>query len=121
MSNTENIKFKCPNCGKVKKVYYHLTVSSQDKDIRDLLLTDEINVFKCPKCKEKHKLPFSILYTNAELSFAAWWEPSYDELIDRMIEGTRKFFGRDNWTTMGPRIKDWDEFKEYIIINEQEN
>ncbi len=121
MSKIIDVKIKCPNCGKVKKISLYRSIWGEYEENRNLVMNDEINIFKCPKCKQEIKVPFSLFYTNANLLFAVWWEPNNDENIDRDIELYKNTVGVNHYLTTAPRIKDWNEFKEYILYKERGN
>jgi hypothetical protein len=79
-------------------------------------MSDKINVAKCPSCGKGFKLPFPLMYTNSRQRFAVWWEPVPDPQIDEDTVGYKQMLGTNNYLATAPRIKDWYEFKETILI-----
>lgn len=114
MSKRVEAKITCPNCSHQFNFTLYRSIWGEYPENRELVMSDKINVAKCPSCNRSTKLQFPFIYTNADQHFAVWWEPSYDPQIDSDAAGYTKMMGAGNYLAAAPRIQDWYEFKEII-------
>lgn len=119
MSKRVEAKIACPNCSHQLDFTLYRSIWGEYPENRELVMSDKINVAKCPSCNKSTKLQFPFIYTNADQHFAVWWEPTYDPQIDSDAAGYTKMMGSGNYLAAAPRIKDWFEFKETIQKYEQ--
>ena len=59
----------------------------------------------------------SLMYTNAELKFAVWYEPQPDPHIDAELPGYYELAKQKpgaSYLAQAPRVRDWNEFKATI-------
>ena len=115
MSQQLEVDITCPNCGTTFTGNLFRTIWGEFPENRDLVMNDQINVVKCDGCGEILKIPMPFMYTNAEQTFAVWWEPEYDPQIDSDTEAYKVATGDTSYFSTAPRVSDWDEFKETII------
>ncbi len=112
MSKTIEVDIKCPKCANPFKETVFRTLWSETPGNREKLFNDQINIVYCPKCSERIFIPIPFMYVNAESSFAVWFEPTHDDDIDSDAENYRRIFSPpDNYYSLAPRIKHWEEFK----------
>ena len=115
MSKKIEAKVTCPNCQHQFDFTLYRSIWGEYPENRELVMSDKINVATCSKCGTASKLPFALIYTNADRHFAVWWEPSYDAQIDADTMLYTQTLGEGNYMATAPRIKDWEEFKNTII------
>ena len=112
MSKKVEVEIKCPKCANPFKETIFRSLWSETPGNREKLFNDQINIVTCPECSERIFIPLSLLYVNMERSFAVWFEPVHDDSIDRDAENYRKIFSPpDNYYSLAPRIKTWEQFK----------
>ena len=114
MSKRVEAKITCPNCNHQFDFTLYRSIWGEYPENRDLVMSDKINVAKCPNCLRFTKLQFPFIYTNANQHFAVWWEPTHDPQIDSDAASYAKIMGPGNYLATAPRIEDWFEFKETI-------
>ena len=115
MSKTVELGMDCPRCKTAFTAMLYRTIWVEDPENMDLVMTDRINVVRCPACGLSEQQPFPFLATNAGKKFAVWYEPIPDRNIDADVAHYRKHFGDDYFLARAPRIKDWAEFKKHLL------
>lgn len=120
MSYQDNFTLKCSECDYEFTARLYTSIWGEYPENRELVMTDKINVITCPSCKMSEKVIMSLLYTNVEMGFAVWWEPYYDEGIDRQVKLAVKAGKLMTSIANAPRINNWEEFKQTILMFEQE-
>ena len=115
MSKRIEAKITCPRCKHQFDYTLYRSIWGEYPENRELVMSDKINVAKCPSCGDSTKLVFPFIYTNAKQHFAVWWEPEYDPQIDKDSAGYANMLGEGNYLATAPRIRAWDEFKETIL------
>ena len=83
MSKRIEAKITCPRCKHQFDYTLFRSIWGEYPENRELIISDKINVAKCPSCGDSTKLVFPFIYTNAKQHFAVWWEPEYDPQIDK--------------------------------------
>lgn len=115
MSKKMPAEIKCQFCGYQFPFELYRSIWGEYPENRNLVMSDKINVAKCPKCKKSFKLPYAFMYTNAEKQFAVWYEPIHDSAVDIDVNAYKLHMGANSYFATAPRIKDWQEFKDTII------
>jgi len=105
----------CPRCKATFKAMLYRTIWVEYPEDMELIMTDTINVAHCSACGLSERQPFPFLATNVRKNVAIWYEPIPDRNIDLDVELYRKHYGEDYFLARAPRIKDWTEFKAYLI------
>jgi hypothetical protein len=121
MSKKLQASITCPSCKKQTAYSLFRSLWIEYKENRELVFSDRVNYFICPKCGYEKRLEFPFMCTNAKKRFAVWYEPYHDEQIDIDAEAYRKQMGIDSYLAQAPRIKEWDEFKDTILALENVN
>jgi len=116
MSKQIRIDIKCPNCSSQYSDNFFRTIWGENKAFRNMVMSDNVNIARCPHCGHHFHLPLAMMYVDVETGFAVWWEPRHDSWIDSDSATYAEMFGADSYYAKAPRIKDWEEFKQ--IINE---
>src|SRR5690606_22591553 len=119
MSKKVHAKIVCPSCGLQFDFTLYRSIWGEYPENRELVMSDQINIATCPSCKIPSKLQYPFLYTNVKENFAIWWEPYFDNQIDKDSEVYKDMMGEGNYLATAPRIQDWDEFKQTIIKYEE--
>ena len=90
----------------------------ENPDNRDLVFSDKINRLTCPQCGRVALAATSLMYTNADLLFAVWYEPEHDQQIDddNKDPKMRELVARTGATHLldATRVPEWEQFKEMI-------
>jgi hypothetical protein len=118
MSMTVGAECQCSS-GHRFNVTLHRTVWLEQPDKRDLVFSDKVNRFRCPKCGETVNTYFPFLATNVPKRVAVWYEPHPDPQIDKDTAAYKAQGGSKSFYALAPRIADWDEFKAKILELEQ--
>jgi uncharacterized protein YbaR (Trm112 family) len=108
----------CPKCNNQTDFSLFRTLWIEDASNRELVFSDRVNYFTC-SCGHSERLEFPLLCTNVKKKFAVWYEPEQDDQIDVDAEMFKKHMGADSFYARAPRIKNWKEFKERILLFEQ--
>ena len=118
MSKRLDAKINCPKCHHEYDFTVYRSIWGEIPENRDLVMSDKINVAKCPSCEHSVKLEVPLMYTNTNQGFAVWWEPHHDPQIDIEIQESEKnipYLKHAQYLVKAPRIKDWGKFKDTII------
>jgi CpXC motif protein len=111
MSKKLEASVQCRNCGHEQNIVLFRSIWVEHPENRALILTDQINLFQCDKCKHRERLEFPFLCTNVPRGVAVWYEPYPDAQIDADVEEYRKHMGPDSFYAKAPRIANWEAFK----------
>ncbi|HEX3986668.1 MAG TPA: CpXC domain-containing protein [Acidobacteriaceae bacterium] len=114
MSKKVELDMDCPRCKTAFKAALYRTIWIEYPENMELIMTDTINVVRCPACGLSEKQPFPFLATNAGKKVAVWYEPIPDRNIDSDAALYRKHFGDDYFLAKAERIKNWTEFKQRL-------
>jgi hypothetical protein len=118
MSQRIQITFTCPYCDTKAETEIFRTIWGEKPQNRELVFTDKINRLTCVRCGRTSFAASSLMYTNAELHFAVWYEPEYDPQIDaEMIKYAEIYKQKGpaySYLQAPPRVRDWEEFKAMI-------
>ena len=114
MSQKNRVKLTCSNCENIFEATLFRTIWGEQKENRDLVMNDLINVIECPSCHTKTKVEYALMYNDPTILCGVWWEPYPENEIDQCVAGWSKMFGKGNYMVQAPRIKDWNVFKETI-------
>lgn len=120
MSKIVSAQIQCPHCGHQFETKLYRTIWLEDPKNRKRIFDDEINTVTCPACKERTRLKFAFLCTNAKKGIAVWYEPYHDPAIDKDIQQYRTQMGADSFYARAPRIQDWETFKAKILELEKQ-
>lgn len=118
MSRTGSENVNCPSCGAAGRVCVYRSVNVRlSPDLRDLVLNDELNLFRCDKCSLTSRAVVPVLYHDMRLGFAVWYMPEVSQ-----AEYTAAIVGMeaaDDCLKLAPMTATWFEFKEKILAMEQ--
>ena len=114
MSMQIDVELNCQKCGNSFYTKLYKTIWGEYPENRELVMSDQINIVRCPHCGMISRVVSSLFYTNSKDEFAVWYEPVPDPMIDKDTEGYKRMISPDCYLATAPRIKDWDEFKETI-------
>lgn len=119
MSKKLEAKITCPHCNCIFDMELYRSIWGEYPENKELVLSDKINVAHCPNCHKDTKLAFSLLYTNTPKKIAVWWEPEFDQQVEKDIIAY-KLNAPKSYLANAQRIRDWNEFKNKIIELEKE-
>jgi len=114
MSRKNKVILSCSTCNHQFEATLYRTIWGESQENRDLLMNNLFNVVVCPSCNTKTKIEYALFYNDTTVLCGVWWEPYPESEIDQCAAGWAKMFGKDNYMTNAPRLKDWNEFKETI-------
>ena len=67
MSETREIEYTCPYCGKQFNMTIHDSINvSQDPDLRDLCVSGDVFTHSCPHCHKSFMVLNPLLYMDPE-------------------------------------------------------
>jgi len=110
MSRKNKVILSCSTCNHQFEATLYRTIWGESQENRDLLMNNLINVVVCPSCNTKTKIEYALFYNDTTVLCGVWWEPYPESEIDQCAAGWAKMFGKDNYMTNAPRLKDWNEF-----------
>ncbi len=118
MSQRIQVTFTCAQCKTVSEEEIFRSIWGEKPGNRELVFTDKINRLTCKNCGRTVFVNRSLMYTNADLRFAVWYEPEHDPQIDAeavTYQNLIKGLGPSaSYLAQALRIRDWDEFKATI-------
>lgn len=93
MSVKESIEAKCPQCGTDSQTTAWRSINTRlDPEARELLLANNVNVFRCPKCGYESLVDIDLLYHDPDRRFCVQFYPFERVGDDRFLEN----FTHDN-------------------------
>lgn len=112
MEKQIDYSISCPKCNGLVKAVVQKTVYGDMPGNLEKVMSDKINIAKCPHCGHTFQVPVSVMYANQFKRYAVWYEPT----PDAEIEKTSKIWGQmlGDFYEQAPRIPDWEMFKDTI-------
>lgn len=112
MEKQIDYSISCPKCNGLVKAVVQKTVYGDMPGNLEKVMSDKINIAKCPYCGHTFQVPVSVMYANQFKRYAVWYEPT----PDAEIEKTSKIWGQmlGDFYEQAPRIPDWEMFKDTI-------
>ena len=115
MSKKIGAQIQCASCGHPFNVELYRSLWIDNPANRQLIFSNKVNRFDCPKCRFHIDTYFPFLAVNTKLQLAVWYEPEPDPAIDKDVADYRKHMGADSFYAKAPRIADWETFKARIV------
>lgn len=106
--------FHCPDCDAPGHVRVYRSINVRlEPDLRDLVLTDDVNLFRCACCGFTTRVVTPLLYHDPVRKFAVWYVPygSDDEFYDLM----ETIAGGDGYLRDAPIYGEWFRFKRSMV------
>jgi hypothetical protein len=99
MSKTFVEKIKCPRCGKEQEQTIYASINVElNPELKDMLLRDEINIFKCNSCNNNALMGSELLYHDPIKEFAVWFKPNgWTDKDTADYKRFKKIIGEDNY------------------------
>lgn len=122
MSRITIEQIACPACSVIADVRIYSSVNvSLDPELRELVLTNQVNSFLCVNCGQKTMVHGALLYHDMTRRYAVWYMPAATEAEMReLADGLAQDDVISGDYLRHPRIEpDWMEFKNYILTNDQ--
>jgi len=118
MSKRIDVTRKCW-CGKDYTVSLYRSLWVEYPENLQMIMDEKVNVFHFACCDTEliDESPFMV--TNVQKSYALWFDPYHDELVDKEIATYVLMFGPRNFYTEAPRISDYQEFKATVMKYER--
>jgi hypothetical protein len=118
MGRTGSEQVLCPSCGAAGCVHVYRSVNVRlEPDLRDLVLSDELNLFRCAQCGMTTRVIVPVLYHDMRLGFAVWFMPnvSQAEYADAIVGMN----ATSDCLKHAPMTRTWYEFKDKIVAMER--
>lgn len=89
MSQANQYKIDCPNCACTQDVLLYESINVADTpELRDKLMTNQLNVVQCTECTFSFRVEKPLLYHDSENGFMLYYFPASDNDHE---EGQRQF------------------------------
>jgi hypothetical protein len=112
MSQKKEYTINCPRCGAVQQVELHDAVNvTQNPELRDLLMTNELNKVTCNECAFEFRVDKHLLYHDSKHRFMIYWIPLGQLTI---TQGEQQF--NESITTMNRLIPESIDFPQIHLV-----
>lgn len=106
MSLNSSQKIKCPSCGKLEEVTVWNSITVKDSpDLKNDLLSGNINMFKCSACSHRGLIPTPMLYHDEDKKLLISFTPSNDDALK-----TRLFSSICEQSKESGELKNYEEY-----------
>jgi hypothetical protein len=127
MTMPRRVDLPCPQCGHVENVMTYLTINTAvSPGLREDLLNDEVNIFRCSKCGLENLVTEPLLYHDPALRFCVQFYPPRSVDGDLINRFERRWPPTLKLPSMAPAeylaqphvVFDWEEMLRSIVFFE---